>query len=146
MASCCLGSLTGRVKILEVWKEGYYSQQAGAKERKHTSRCEHTTHTHTHTQNYLHSFSRGCVNILRFMFMGSYFTHLCRKWGARGLMRICDPPKITLNKIQVREAQRQVLRCPPLGSQYAAVRYTNQHGVGIFSLMFGWCFRGQSGG
>ena len=61
-------------------------------------------------------------------------------------MRICDPPKITLNKIQLREAQRQVLRCPPLGSQYAAARYTNQHGLGIFSLMFGWCFRGQSGG
>lgn len=110
------------------------------------SRCKHT-HTHTHTQTCLHSFSsRGCVSILRFMFTGSYFTHLCGKWGAGGAVRICDPPKVTLNKIHLRGTQRQVLRCPPLGSLCAAAGYTNQHGAGVFSLMSGWGFMGQSDG
>lgn len=58
-------------------------------------------------------------------------------------MRICDPPKVTFNKIHLRGARRQVLRCPPLGSQCAAPGYTNQMGQ-AYSLMSGWCFLGQS--
>lgn len=104
------------------------------------------THPHTliHTQTCLCSFSyQGCVNTHRFMFTRIYFTHLCCKWGGGNAARICDPPKVTLNKIYLRGAQRQVLRCPPLGSYYAAAGCTNQHGAGIFSLMSGWCTIGH---
>lgn len=51
--------------------------------------------------------------------------HWCHKWGAGSAVRIYDSPKVTINKIYPRGAQRQVLRCLPLGSQHPAAGYIN---------------------
>lgn len=109
----------------------------------HMSRCKHIhslsltlTLTYTHC---LHSLScQGYVSILRFIFPGSCFTHPCHKWEVGAAVRICDSPKVTINKIPLKGAQRQVLRTH-VWDLSTLLQDTPNKGARVFSFMSGWC-------